>query len=232
MSKNEQNIIKRPKHLSMVDIAYQALVEAIVNQVFEPGTQINIDSLARDLHMSNTPIREALLRVMGEGFVKQKTNKGFIVTNFLNQEELSNLFAVRHLLETHALEIGTINPEKLDELDTLAKQMDSANDGVVYQDFKDYLHIDHRFHRTIVGLSENEFLIKAWEDLNVHVHLSRLYTGVGLFDRNNSSTEHTNVIVSLREDDRAQAVTHLSKHIRGVEKRFIDFLTRSKPDES
>lgn len=219
-----QNGLQRPKHLSLVDIAYHALVEAIVNQVFEPGAQINIDMLARDLNMSNTPVREALMRVMGERLVEQKSNKGFIVTSFLSQTELRDMFTVRRLLETHALLTGTVTQGFIDQLDALAHEMEATNDGHMYQEFKDYLHKDHLFHQTIVSLSENDFLIRAWENLNVHLHLSRLYTGVGLFDRNNSLPEHVNIVQALKDDKLDRAVELLSKHINDVETRLITFL--------
>jgi DNA-binding GntR family transcriptional regulator len=209
----------------LVDIAYQALVEAIVDQVFEPGTRINIDMLARDLNMSNTPVREALMRVMGERFVEQKTNKGFIVTNFLSQEELSNMFAVRLLLETNALSTGRVKGTLIDQLDRFIHEMEITNDGLMYQEFKDYLDKDHQFHQTIVSLSENKFLIQSWENLNVHLHLSRLYTGVGLFDRDNSFSEHTTIVQALKNDNRDQAVELLGKHINDVESRLVTFLS-------
>jgi DNA-binding GntR family transcriptional regulator len=221
----KEGSLKRPKHLSLVDIAYQSLVEAIVNQVFAPGTQINIDMLARELNMSNTPMREALMRMTGEGFIEQRANKGFVVTNFLNQEQLRNLFTVRHLLETHALSTGKITAKDIEELDHLAQQMKTAGDGLVYQDFKDFLQQDHLLHRKIVSLSENEFLVNSWENLNVHLHLSRLYTGIGLFDRNNSTVEHLDIVRALQANDPEQAVSLLSKHIRDVETRLVAFLT-------
>lgn len=220
----KQSAIQRPKHLSLVDIAYQALVEAIVNQVFEPGTQINIDMLARDLNMSNTPVREALMRVMGERFVEQKTNKGFIVTNFLNQVELQNMFMVRQLLETHALLTGAVTESKVGQLEQLTQEMETSNDGLMYQDFKDFLHKDHLFHHTIVSLSDNEFMIQSWENLNVHLHLSRLYTGVGLFDRDKSSSEHINIVQALKKGNLDLAVELLKKHITDVENRLVTFL--------
>jgi DNA-binding GntR family transcriptional regulator len=62
------NSLTRQKHQSLADIAYTALVSAIVNQDFEPGLQLSIDGLARQLSMSNTPVREALMRAHGERF--------------------------------------------------------------------------------------------------------------------------------------------------------------------
>jgi DNA-binding GntR family transcriptional regulator len=221
---DKQSGLQGRRHLSLVDIAYQALIEAIVNQVFKPGIQINIDMVARDLNMSNTPVREALMRVMGDQFVEQKTNKGFIVTNFLNQAELHDMFTVRRLLETHALMTGTVTESDIDQLDSLIQEMESTDDGHVYQEFKDYLHKDHQFHLTIVSLTGNKVLIQSWKNLNVHLHLSRLYTGVGLFDRDNSFSEHVSIVQALRNNDRNRAVELLTEHINDVEIRLVTFL--------
>jgi len=60
--KSDYSTVKRPAYLSLADIAYNALIEAIINQEFQPGAQVSIDSLARQLNMSNTPVREALMR--------------------------------------------------------------------------------------------------------------------------------------------------------------------------
>src|SRR5690349_1585399 len=96
-------MLKRQQYLSLTDIAYNTLIEAIINQDFQPGASISIDSLARQLNMSNTPVREALMRAHGERLVNQKTNHGFVVANILTPEEMHQLFEVRHVLEIYAL---------------------------------------------------------------------------------------------------------------------------------
>jgi DNA-binding GntR family transcriptional regulator len=200
------------------------MVEAIVNQKFEPGSQVNIDTLARHLKMSNTPVREALMRATGERLVTQQSNRGFIVTDILRPSELKELFEVRFLIEVHSLETGEIAGETIDRLEQLVEHMDTAQDGLLYKEFKDYLRDDHLFHRTIVSLANNSLLIKSWEGLHVHLHLSRLYTGVGLFDRSSSAREHRHIVEALRLDNRAQAVEMLSQHILDVRNRMLDFL--------
>ena len=221
---NAEALFNVPKHHSLADIAYQVMVEAIVNQQFEPGAQINIDTLARQLNMSNTPVREALMRAMGERLVKQQSNRGFIVTDMLRPTELKELFEVRFLIEVHSLETGEITSETVDRLEKLVNQMDTAQDGLLYNDFKGYLQNDHLFHRAIISLPGNSLLIKSWEDLHVHLHLSRLYTGVGLFDRGSSSSEHKHIVEALHHDNREQAVELLSRHILDVRNRMLDFL--------
>jgi DNA-binding GntR family transcriptional regulator len=218
--KSNYSRLTRPEHLSLVDIAYKVLLEAIVNQEFKPGAPISIDSLARQLHMSNTPVREALMRAHGEQLVQQKTNHGFVVAHLLTAAELSHLFDVRHTLEVHGLKSADIShPDALVELSNLVEQMAYATDGAVYDDYKDYLILDHQFHRSLIGLSGNTFLLKAWEDLHVHLHLSRLYSGIGLFDRSNSVDEHQSILDAVRQRDRDMAMQLLSHHILRTGKR-------------
>ena len=222
--KSQYKTITRPAHQSLAAIAYTALVKAIVNQDFEPGAQLSIDGLARQLAMSNTPVREALMRANGERLVRQKTNHGFVVAALLTPKELHQLFALRHVLEFHALSTAILPNPAIDEIEYLVEQMAKASDGEVYDDYKEFLSLDRDFHRALVQLSGNSFVLKAWEDLHVHLHLSRLYKGVGLIDRTDSVGEHRRILKALQENDKEAAVALLSHHIRRVEDRIGSFL--------
>ena len=224
--KSMSSALKRPQHLSLVDIAYNVLLEAIVNQEFEPKAQISIDNVAKQLNMSNTPVREALMRAKGEGLVEQKTNHGFVVSGLLTSKEIQQLFEVRYLLETYAVNSAVVSHEAVHELALVVEQMRGATDGAVYVDYKDYLLLDHQFHRILVGLAQNGFLLNAWEDLHVHLHLSRLYRGLGLIDREESLVEHQNIVEALQRNDLGQAVTLLSQHINRVSERVTALIER------
>ncbi|MBK8022614.1 MAG: GntR family transcriptional regulator [Chloroflexi bacterium] len=163
------------------------------------------------------------MRTNGERLVQQKTNYGFC-RPLLTVTELHQLFDLRYVLETHALSLAELPNPLVDELENLVCQLDKVSDGTVYSDFKDYLLIDHSFHRTLVSMSGNSFLLKAWEDLHVHLHLSRLYTGVGLIDRSYSTAEHRQIVNALQIGAMDNARELLANHIRGVEERVSAFL--------
>jgi DNA-binding GntR family transcriptional regulator len=219
-------MLKRQQYLSLTDIAYNTLVEGIINQDFRPGATISIDSLARQLNMSNTPVREALMRAHGERLVNQKTNHGFVVANILTPTEMHQLFEVRHMLEIYALTEGAITPEAVETLTGLVRQMGATSDGTNYGAFGDYMTLDHQFHYTLVKLVNNSFLLDAWDDLHVHLHLSRLYTGIGLFDRKHSTSEHQAILTALQQGDNKKAVKLLSQHIKQVATRMQSFLEK------
>lgn len=222
--KSQYETITRPEHFSLADIAYNALVQAIMNQDFEPGMPLSIDGLARQLSMSNTPIREALMRANGERLVQQKTNHGFVVAPLPTAQELHHLFDVRHVLEIHALNTAVLLNTDFRELKNMVEQMENTSDGALYDDYKEFLLLDHAFHRALVRLSGNDFLLKAWEALHVHLQLSRLYKGIGLFDRTDSAVEHHSILNALQENDKEAVVALLSYHIRRVEDQVGSFL--------
>lgn len=223
-SGSKYGTLMRSEHQSLADIAYNALVNAIINQDFEPGAQLSIDGLAKQLGMSNTPVREALMRANGERLVRQKTHHGFIVAELLTAVELHQMFELRYLLETHALSSSKFTPEALVDLSNTVERMKHTSDGAQYSDYKDYLLLDHHFHRTLVERGGNNFVLEAWENLHVHLHLSRLYTGIGLFDVHESLAEHLVIIEMLERHENDEAVERLGNHIQRVEARLEIFL--------
>ena len=200
------------------------LLEAIVNQDFGPGAQISIDNLARQLNMSNTPVREALMRANGEGLVKQKTNHGFVVADILTAQEIHQLFDVRHTLELHALTGVVVSRASDRELQMLIEQMANAKDGALYSDFKDYLQLDHQFHR-VAGQPVRKSIFAESLGRPARSFASvTLYTGVGLFDRADSVLEHQAIVEALQKNDNLAVLSLISQHIKRVGKRMEAFL--------
>lgn len=208
------------QRIPLADVAYTALVDAIANQEYLPGASLSIDGLARQLTMSNTPIREALMRANGERLVRQKANYGFIVAELLTPKEVRQLFDMRNLLEAHALTTATISNATILELKKLVEQMSSS--GITD---KIYFRLDHDFHRALVGMAGSDFAMKAWDDLHAHLHLARLYNGIS-FDRSASLKEHKGIVKALQRGEQNETAALVSKHIRRAEKRVSAVVKR------
>jgi DNA-binding GntR family transcriptional regulator len=121
------------------------------------------------------------------------------------------------------VQFAVLSSDAADGLKALVGQMLYSKDGADYNDYKEYLQLDHLFHHSLVSLAENGFLLKAWEDLHVHLHLSRLYKGIGLFDRSESAQEHQAILDALEGRDQAQLVILLGQHILKVKQRIGTF---------
>src|SRR5260370_4306356 len=61
--------------------AYRLIRERIEAGLYQPGQRLVIDALARDLGMSQVPIREAIRRLQAEGWVTYRHNSGPEIAN-------------------------------------------------------------------------------------------------------------------------------------------------------
>jgi DNA-binding GntR family transcriptional regulator len=220
--------LPRPAKHSLPELAYEVILEAIVDGRFPPGLRVSIDELARQLDMSNTPIREALSRATAERLVVQMTNKGYMVAPMLSVEEYHQLFEVRHLLEVQALSLAEFQSEVADREAELVSSMTSLTHGPRYRDFKEFNRTDQEFHHNLVRMSKNVFLIKAWDNLHFHLHVGRLYTGMGVIDYSNALTEHSAIVEALQFQDKDQLIKCVSSHIRSAESRLSSLLQKKE----
>jgi len=81
--------------------ATEVIRQAIVDGRLEPGRRLKEEELARELGISRTPVREALLLLQAEGLVVSEPNRGAVVRSY-QPEEIDDMYELRALLEGHA----------------------------------------------------------------------------------------------------------------------------------
>jgi len=224
LGSNPNTIAKVWQRASLVDVAYETILEAIVDQQLPPGSRLNIDALSLQLNMSNTPIREALARLTSTALVKQISNRGFMVAPILSEVEYHHLFAARRLLETNALREATFDAATLDSLQAIAQAIASMEYGTTYKRFIGNLQVDESFHLALLKASGNQFLVAAWNSLHFYSHISRLHTQEESIRNNSYKTslsDHGDIVRLLRAGDRVAAVARLDSHILQVEQRLL-----------
>jgi len=217
-------IVALRSSLSLVDIAYEAIIEAIVQRRFEPGQRVTIDQIARDLKMSITPVREALLRVAADGLLLQSRNRGFTVAPLLTDTTYHQVFATRCLLETYAVAHAVPTAPELNRLREMQSQMAGLKPSTDYAMYRRFNQLDQEFHRQMVMLARNPYLTDAWSNLHFHLQMSRLYAGEGVIDHEDAAVEHANIVQALQEGRLREAAEALREHIEGAERRLIDLL--------
>lgn len=223
--------LRRQQSRSLPDLAYEAIVQAIVDRQYEPGSRLNIDALAGQLEMSNTPVREALMRAVAQRLVLQDNNRGFLVAPLLDKQAYHQLFEIRLLLERHALETFQPDQEILAQLVEIVARMPLMEHGVAYRDFKEFNQADREFHRLLLLASQNPFLIRAWDDLHFHLRMGRLYAGAGVIDFSNALREHAAIVQALQEGNREVAVQATTHHISRAEARLQHLLPVTREEE-
>ena len=84
---------------------YAVLKEMIADHRFLPGARLNIESIARELDVSRTPVWEAVRRLEQEGLVEDIHNRG-VFMSYLTAEKALDLYAVREVLEGMAARLA------------------------------------------------------------------------------------------------------------------------------
>jgi DNA-binding GntR family transcriptional regulator len=212
-------VVERATGASLPDLAYQAILQDILDRQLAPGDRLNIDRLAQRLGMSSIPVREALNRLAAQRLAIQETNRGFSVAPLLSTQEYRQLFETRYVLETTALRQVQPTPADLERLQEIVDRSALTGHGPEYRGFGDFNRADRAFHHILVGMAGNPFLTKAWDDLHVHLHISRLYAGKGVIGFDYLLAEHAAIVAALRQGDLEAFYQAADQHlVRAVER--------------
>lgn len=148
---------------SLVDIAYEALREAITSGELLPGTRLREAALAHHFSISTTPVREALRRLDREGLVRLSPNRGAIVAEF-NLREILDLFEIREVLECQAVRKAAARRSR--DLRGAEKVLAAAAKQVAQRDRVEWNRLEVLFHRTVNDLSGNFELAELTERIH------------------------------------------------------------------
>lgn len=219
-------VLKRTTILSLADLAYNSVIAAIIDQQFRPGDPLNISELARQLDMSNTPIREALARATSERLVKQVSNKGYMVAPLLSEAEYINLFDTRILLESYAIKHS--QSVKLQELRHIITEMSQVESGTTFREYREVIEYDRCFHKLLVDSANNLFVSRAWRDLHCHLHQNRLryYDTSNAFHLGYAIQEHNTILEYLENGDMTAAAEANMTHLRNTQNRIMRLLDK------
>lgn len=135
------------------DQVHHAVVDRILRDDLKPGARISDTALARELGVSRTPIREALLRLEREGFLEADVGRGFFVKP-LSVREVREAYPVLWTLEVLALRSTTPLTE--------ARQAEMARINAALEDEQDperRIDLDGAWHRTLLDTCGNEYLL-------------------------------------------------------------------------
>lgn len=84
--------------LGKTDSAYDYIKEKIISGEYPPMSDLSEDKLQKELNISRTPVREAILRLEKEDFVYVYPRKGTIITD-VTQDLIEDIYQVRRLIE-------------------------------------------------------------------------------------------------------------------------------------
>ena len=209
-----------PRHRRLPEEVASFIRELIMSGAVRPGEFLRMDAIARKVGVSTTPVREALLILRGQGFVRLLPRRGFVVSPF-TQQDVRDLFLAQAALagELAARAAQNVAPEHLTQLDQIVRDYEAA---VEADDKTVVIELSHTYHRGI-NLAANSNGLASLLDSVVRVLPSRFYATIdGWIDE--TRREHPVIIDALRSRDSAKARHLMERHISFGADRLIDTL--------
>jgi DNA-binding GntR family transcriptional regulator len=204
--------IARPPGLA--EEVYRRIRADIMSLKLPPDTRVSVDSLARELGVSQTPIREALSMLEANGLVSKRHFAGYATSPRMDRAQLDELFEFRLLIEPHAARKAA---EMMSDLDT--SLLSSGETAPSHDAFAD---MDTEFHRLIAQGAQNHLIADSLARLHIHVHIFRSCFRSEIAEE--AVHEHDAIIAAIRTRDGARAEAAMRSHIERSYERLRDFI--------
>jgi len=210
--------------IKAAETAYQVLRDDILSGRFAPDERLTEMTVAERLGISRTPVREALKRLIIEGFLTREKGQGLRVTG-LDPDEVQQIFRIRLMLESYAAgraAVHAIAPEIV-ELRRLATRMSDHTPPRSAADYAIISEANAAFHRLVMSAARSPRL-GAMLSLAVNLGLVlRTYRMYSETDLNRQSRHHHEIAeaIAARAPDWAEAA--MATHIQAaaaVARRF------------
>jgi DNA-binding GntR family transcriptional regulator len=196
---------------SLRETIAERLRGAIVTGEMRPGQIYSAASLAVELGVSATPVREAMLTLAQEGMVEVAPNKGFRVIE-LTDTDLDQITYIRRLIEVPAVADVAAGPRR-----AAAAGLREAAEAIVTAaetgDLTDYLRADRAFHLGLLELTGNEVLVQIVGDLRSRARLYGLRSLAQSGTLIASAAEHAELLDLVLAGDSVGARALMDRHI-------------------
>jgi DNA-binding GntR family transcriptional regulator len=211
---------------TLTDTAYKGLRAKLANGSLRAGQRIVNRTVARELNISQTPLREAINRLASEGIVEYVPGAGAYVRSITSQE-LLQLYDLRELIEPFAaasaarqigeaelLEMGSI----CDDWRRIAREIrDGGRSTVTVEEMAQWNDNEEKFHALLFQASRNPWLLSIARNLRLlSVAFSVQRENPQLLGVHAAATtwrEHVRIVRALRRHDAENAERLVRQHV-------------------
>ncbi len=214
-------------NFTLKDHIYEVLRENILEvDIYDDDVDLRLDerSLAEQLGISRTPIREALARLAQDGLVEILPRKGVFIHR-KSLAEILDMVVTWAALESMAAHIATREASDAD-LVTLRKFAMRNSVSATKAELGEYSDTNIKFHQMILELSGSELLCSTADGLLMHMHAVRR-RAMGESDRaTRSVADHMEIIEALEARDAELASRLVREHTMRLHDHIEERWTR------
>jgi len=211
--------IDRPT--SLAGDVYEAIFAQLMSLKIAPGARITVDSLVREFNVSQTPIREALGRLEGEGLVQKTHLIGYRAAPQITKRQLDEIYELRLRLEPYsAAKAATrLDDSKLAMLREAAGMMARREGKDERLRYSNFARQDADFHDMILACAENELIRQVIAFQHTHFHIFRLMFHSRVTEE--ALDEHEAILAAFAAADPVAAEEAMRVHIERSRNRLL-----------
>ncbi|MEJ5228420.1 MAG: GntR family transcriptional regulator [Pseudothermotoga sp.] len=199
---------------SLREEVLEKVKEYILKGHFMPGERIVIDSLAKDLGVSITPVREALHYLAARGLLLVEPHKGFTVKKW-DRKEIEDLLLLRMYLEKLAVKLF-IERGKDQDFVSLSQIMEEMLEASKSSNWEEMIKLNSQFHTAIVKGSGNDELCRMMAELSEKLYRVRVLSLSYPGRISQSCQEHMDIFKAIESRNVQEAEKKIEEHTQSV----------------
>jgi DNA-binding GntR family transcriptional regulator len=190
--------------------AYRLIRERIESGMYPPGQRLVIDALARDLNISQVPIREAIRRLQAEGWVTYHHNSGPEIAN-IGLEQWQATMEVLAVLEGYATALAAPNMRKQDTK-LLRQHLADMQRAMERFDLLTFSEANRMFHAVVYERCPNPVLVERISETQAQLDAMRAALFPSVPQRGAESiAEHRQLVELLAKRSSFEAIEHSAR---------------------
>jgi len=207
---------------------YRVLKTKIVKGILKPKAKLLEGKIAQQLGVSRTPVREAIQKLIAEGFVKKTPNLSLSVIE-ISPFEYQEVLQVRATLEGLAARLLAKKITEI-EIKQLQNNIEQTKDSVSANNLLAFTDLNFRFHNLIVNNCGNNYLKKILNDLHNKYPQYRMRT-LGFAGRLDSALEeHRKILEALKKREEKNVDRLSQEHVKKSLKIFLMHLKEKQSE--
>lgn len=196
------------------EVVFEYLRNAILAGELKPGERLMEVTIADQLGVSRTPVREAIRKLEKESFVIMIPRKGAYVAD-LTKKDIMEVLEIRKELEGFAAALAA-ERMTLAEKEALGRVVERFNESLVNMDKRSMIESDNEFHSSIFEATKNQRLINIIYDLHDQFQRFRLIYFNEFNNFKEIQASHNRIFDAIIKQDSANARLEAENHVESI----------------
>ncbi|MBR3098633.1 MAG: GntR family transcriptional regulator [Clostridia bacterium] len=208
------------------EIAYEVLKKAIITGEIPAGERIVETDYADKLHISRTPLREALRKLERDGLVEYVMRRGVVVRAF-TIDDVEQIYTIRNALEMLTLP-SIIANATADDIRSLREKLDRMDELQAKDDIEGISPLAREFHTQLTSISNQKRILRVIESQDEYI---RRFSAMAIRQENRRSTaheEHHKLVDYVEARDLARFTELMQHHIDRSKENCLAALAAQK----